>query len=104
MKKVVTKIPNSSLFWNGLLLIGVLSLIWIDIQSFYVTIGLLCMVSFIFILNTAGEYDVKFENHLWLLYSPFIWGLIVLALFVSGVKWIYVKGIKNFNSWLDSEK
>ena len=92
------KIPNSVKFWNFLLLI---LLVGSGVYSTFLLKVLLCIGSILAIAFSIDGDDLS--KHLWILFMPITWGVILLTLCIIGMTYIYSKTITRFNAWLDGE-
>lgn len=96
--KEFKKIPNSVKFWNCLLLI---LLVGVGVHSTFLLNVLLVMGSILAIAVSIDGDDLS--NHLWVLFMPITWGVILLGLAIWGTVYLYSISIARFNRWLDGE-
>lgn len=92
------EIPNSVKFWNCLLLI---LLMGAGVYSTFLLKVLLVMGSILAIAISIDGDDLS--KHLWILFMPITWGVILLGLAIWGTIYLYSISIARFNRWLDGE-
>jgi NADH:ubiquinone oxidoreductase subunit 6 (subunit J) len=95
-------IPNSVKFWNGLVLLGLIITGIISLEVMVLLLGLMSIFAFVVLVDSIGESE-KLDNHLWLWFTPFIWGLLCTGLLI----YLMIKGYENtvgkFNTWINSK-
>jgi hypothetical protein len=110
MKKIVSdikkswgEIPNSVKFWNGLILLGLVISGVISIDLLLVELVIMSVFAFAVFIDSIGEED-KLSKHLWLWFTPLVWGSVIIGSIIYGCIKLYENTISKFNDWLDKPR
>ena len=103
--KRICGLPNSVKFWNGLVLVGLIITGVLSLEILSVVLGLMSVAAGAFFLDAMDSgSDDYLDNHLWLYFTPFAWGLLLIGLIIIGSYELYEGTIVKFNNWLNKEK
>lgn len=89
---------KSVVLWNTLLVAGIYSLGFIDLQL----MGGFLLLGSLVELIVASDKD-KLDNHIWITFMPLTWLILLFGGIILGIGWIYKNTIVKFNNWLDKE-
>jgi len=98
IKEEFNNIPNSVKFWNLIVLIGLIlsGIFSIDLLMVELLIGS--------ILTLALVIDGNEDNHIWMIFMPITWLVMLIAGVIGLGTLINTNTIKKFNNWLDKKK
>lgn len=99
IRKEWNKVPNSTKFWNGLILLILICVGIYNIGFLGLLLGLGSLVAIALIID--GDYV---DGHLWIWFTPIMWFLSLFGLVVFCGVIIYGNTIVPFNNWLDKTK
>ena len=103
IKQDLNDIPNSVKFWNGLVLLGLVISGVIGLDLLVVELGIMSFFAFNLWLDSIGD-ERKINKHLWVWFTPLIWGMVIFILIIYGCIELYENTISKFNDWLDKQK
>jgi hypothetical protein len=101
IKQFFRDTPNSVLFWNGLVLLSLITIGIINLDLLGVTLGILSIFSFAVLI---GANESEIENNLWLYFTPPVWFTLIIVLIGFLLYKFYKKVIEPFNRWLNKNK
>lgn len=102
IKKGWKETPNSVKFWNGLILLGLIITGILSLEALSGVLGVMSILSLILFISGMGG-EIEFDNHLWIWFTPLMWGLTLFVIILVGIDKLYKKTIVKFNNWLNKK-
>lgn len=104
IKVFLRETPNSVLFWNGLVLLGLIMIGFISMPTLAILLALGSCLTIAIIIDTSLENKGNIRNHLWINFMPIIWFTFLIVTIIDGIITLYHKFIIPFNKWLNKSK
>ncbi len=95
----VKEIPNSVLFWNGLVFLIFIIAFFINIEMFVSVQGLASIFALAIVFD--GNAD---KTQIWILGTVFFWVALSFVAVIGLASWIGIQTVSKFNDWLDNKQ